>query len=198
MRMNYPRLLSFRSWSVGGYLITFIANIYLMTTKWMTVCTRHFYMFSGKGICAFWLKSICSLGSNQQQAALMVSLFVCLFVWFITNSFLTYSFLPPTPASSTISRPLSSSMCSITPETANVGSSYNRMRGPGIGCWFSDRSNCSQWSFEATVLPINPNIYTDQWEPIVICHSNTFTGPYTTIRPTLLTSSWLQLLSYNV
>ena len=82
-----------------------------------------------------------------------------LFVCYITKSFLTYSFLPPTPALSTISRPLSSSMCSITPETANVCSSYNRMRGPGIGCWFSDRSNCSHWSFEAAVLPINPNNY---------------------------------------
>ena len=61
---------------------------------------------------------------------------LCLFVWFITKSFLTYSFFPPIPALSTISRPLTSSMCSITPETANVGSSYNRMRGPGIGCWF--------------------------------------------------------------
>ena len=49
----------------------------------------------------------------------------------------------PTPALSTISRPLSSSMGSITPETANVGSSYNRMRGPGIGCWLSDRANCT-------------------------------------------------------
>ena len=44
-------------------------------------------------------------------------------VCFITKSFLTYSFFPPTPALSTISRPLSSSMCSITPETANVCSS---------------------------------------------------------------------------
>ena len=58
---------------------------------------------------------------------------VCLFLCFITKSFLTYSFFfSPTPALSTISRSLSSSMCSITPETANVGSSYNRMRGPGI------------------------------------------------------------------
>ena len=65
-------------------------------------------------------------------------------------------------------------MCSITPETANVGSSYNRMRGPGIGCWFSDRSNCSHWSLTLT-------FYTDQWEDIVIYHSITFTGPYTTI-----------------
>ena len=120
----------------------------------------------------------------------------CLFVCFITKSFLTYSFFPPTHALSTISRPLSSSMCSITPETANVCSSYNRMRRPGIGCWFSDRSNCSHWSFEAAVLPIYPNIYTDQW---VMYHSITFTfaGPYTTMQPTLLTS-WLQLLSYKV
>ena len=98
----------------------------------------------------------------------------CLFVCCITKSFLTYLFFPPTPALSTISRPLSTSMCSITPETANVCSSYNRMRGPGISCWFSDRSNCSHWSFEAAVLPINPNIYADQWEPIVMYHSITF------------------------
>ena len=44
------------------------------------------------------------------------------------------------------------------------------MRGPGIGCWFSDRPNCSCRSFEAAVLPINPNIDTDQWEPFIIYH----------------------------
>ena len=96
-----------------------------------------------------------------------------MFVCFITKSFLTYSFVLPTPTLSTICRHLSSYVCSITPETANVGSSYNHMRGPGVGCWFSDRSNCSHGSFEAAVLPINPNIYTDQWEPIVIYHSIT-------------------------
>ena len=120
-----------------------------------------------------------------------------LFVRFITKSFLTYSFVLPTPTLSTICRPLSSYMCSITPETVNVGSSYSHMRGPGVGYWLSDRSNCSHWSFEAAVLPINPNIYTDQWEPIVIYHSITLTGRYTTMQPTLLTS-WLQLLSYKV
>ena len=99
-----------------------------------------------------------------------------MFVCFITKSFLTYSFVLPTPILSTICRPLSSYMCSITPETVNVGSSYSHMRGPGVGCWLSDRSNCSHWSFEAAVLPINPNIYTDQWEPIVIYHSITLTG----------------------
>ena len=123
--------------------------------------------------------------------------FVCLFVCFITKSFLTYSFVLPTPTLWTICRPLSSYTCSITPETVNVGSSYSHMRGPGVGCWLSDRSNCSHWSFEAAVLPINPNIYTDQWEPIVIYHSITLTGRYTTMQPTLLTS-WLQLLSYKV
>ena len=79
----------------------------------------------------------------------------------------------------------------------NVGSSYSHIRGPGVGCWLSDRSNCSHWSFEAAALPINANIYTDQWEPIVIYHYITLTGRYTTMQPTLLTS-WLQLLSYNV
>ena len=42
------------------------------------------------------------------------------FVCFITKSFLTYSLFSPTPALSTISRPLSSSMCSITPEIATM------------------------------------------------------------------------------
>ena len=62
-------------------------------------------------------------------------------------------------------------MCSVTPKTAKVCSINSHMRGPGIGCWLSDRSNCSQWSFEAAVLPMNPNIYTDQWKPIIIYHS---------------------------
>ena len=86
------------------------------------------------------------LGTNL-EAALIYITFVC----FITKSFLTYSlFFPPTPALSTISRHLSCSMCSITPETASVGSSYNCMRGPGTGCGFSDLSNCSHWSLTLT------------------------------------------------
>ena len=67
---------------------------------------------------------------------------------------------------------LSCYVCSNTPETAKVGNSYSLMRVPGIDSWFSDRSNCSHWSFEAAVLPINPNIYADHCEPIVIYHSN--------------------------
>ena len=78
-------------------------------------------------------------------------------VCFITKSFLTYSFLY-TYTCFIISRHLSSSMCSITPETANVGSSYNRMRGPGIGCWFSDRSNCSHWSLTLTFILTSENL----------------------------------------
>ena len=79
-------------------------------------------------------------------------------VYFITKPFLIYSFFPPTPALSTITRPLSSSICSITPKTANVGSSYNRMRGPGIGCWFSDHSNCSHWSLTLTFTLTSHNL----------------------------------------
>ena len=63
-------------------------------------------------------------------------------------------------------RALSSYMCSNTPGTAKVDSSYSHMRGPCLGCWFSHHSNCSYWSFEAAVLPTNPDINTDQWEPI--------------------------------
>ena len=69
--------------------------------------------------------------------------------------------MPPAAALLTISRPLSSSMCPITPETANVGSSYNRMRGPCIGCWFSDRSNCSQsLTLTFTLTSDNLSLYT--------------------------------------
>ena len=38
---------------------------------------------------------------------------------------------------------------------------------------FSDRFNCSHWSFGFAVPPIKPNIYTDQCEPVVIYHSIT-------------------------
>ena len=86
----------------------------------------------------------------------------------IEKSFWSINFRPP-PALSIIFRPLSSFMCSITPETAMVGSSFSHMRSPGIA-WLSERSHCSQWSFEGAVLPIDPNIYTDQREPIVIYH----------------------------
>ena len=129
------------------------------------------------------------MASTQSPIALSFCLFVC----FITKSFLTYSFVLPTSTLSTICRPLSSYTCLITPETVNVGSSYSHIRGPGVGYWLSDRSNCSHWSLEPAVLPINPNIYTDQWEPIVIYHYITLTGRYTTMQPTLLTSS-LQLV----
>ena len=74
---------------------------------------------------------------------------VCWFVSLLSHFWLIH-FFSPAPVLSTISRPLSSSMCSITPETANVGSTYNRIRGPGIGCWFSDHSNCSHWSSTLT------------------------------------------------
>ena len=49
-------------------------------------------------------------------------------------------------------------VCSITPETANIGSSYNRMRCPGVGCWFSDRSNCSHWSLTLTFTVTSENL----------------------------------------
>ena len=53
-------------------------------------------------------------------------------------------------------------MCSITPETANVCCRYNRMQGPGIGCWFSDRSNCSHSSLTPafTLTSDNLSLYT--------------------------------------
>ena len=115
--------------------------------------------------------------------------FVCLFVCSITKSFLTYSFFSPTPILSTISRPLTSSMCSITPETANVGSNYNRMRGPGIGCWFSDRSNCSHWSLilTFTLTSEHLSLYNTQLLLLVLIQ-----------LCSILLTPWLQLLSYKV
>ena len=96
---------------------------------------------------------------------------ISLFVSLLSHFWLIH-FCPPTPALSTISRPLSSSMCSITPETANVGSSYNRMRGPGIGCWFSDRSNCSHWSLTLTFTLTSENLslYTTLLLVLVLIH----------------------------
>ena len=55
-------------------------------------------------------------------------------------------------------------MCSITPESAKVSCIYIHMWGPGSGRWCPDHSNCSHWSFEAAVLPINTNICTDKCE----------------------------------
>ena len=112
----------------------------------------------------------------------------CLFACFITKSILIYSFFSPTPALSTISRPLSSSMCSITPETANVGSSYNRMRGPAIGCWFPGRSNCSHWSLTLTFTLTSENLslYTALLlllVPIQICsHAADILTPTTVVQ----------------
>ena len=95
----------------------------------------------------------------------------CLFVSLLSHFWLI-NFCPRTPALSTISRPLSSSMCSITPEKANVGSSYNRMRGPGIGCWFSDRSNCSHWSLTLTFTLTSENLslYTTLLLVLILIH----------------------------
>ena len=46
--------------------------------------------------------------------------YVCLFVCFITKSFLTYSFVLPTPTLSTVCRPLSSYVCSITSQPTSA------------------------------------------------------------------------------
>ena len=87
---------------------------------------------------------------------LLVCLFVCLFVSLLRQFWPIHFF--HTPGLSTLSWPLSTSMCSITPETANIGSNYNRMRGPGIGYWFSDRSNYSHWSLTLTFTLTSDNL----------------------------------------
>ena len=119
----------------------------------MKVCYK---IIPGLLICV--LSKLLPIWYNPQFNFLFVCFF-CLFVSLLWH-FLLIHFFSPKPALSTISRPLSSSMCSITPETANVGNSYmyNRMRGPGIGCWFSDRSNCSHWSLTLTFTLTSENL----------------------------------------
>ena len=93
-------------------------------------------------------------------------------------------FFPPTPALSTLSRPLSSFMCPITPERANFGSSYNRIRGPGTGCWFSDRSNCSL-TLTFTLTSENLSLYTTQllyWSYNYAAHDAYILTPTTVVQ----------------
>ena len=118
-------------------------------------------------------------GSNITQY------FFCLFVSLLSHFWLIH-FFPPAPALSTIYRPLSNSMCSITPGTANVGRSYNRMRGPGIGCWFSDHSNCSHRSLTLTLTSENRSLFTTLLLLLVLIQ---LCSPRCT---------WLQILSYKV
>ena len=99
-----------------------------------------------------------------------------------------------------MSRPLSSPMCSITSKTANVDSSYNRMRGTGIGCWFSDRSNCSHWSLTLTFTLTSENLslYTTLLLLLVLIqlssHAADILTP-TTVVQGVDKSCWLILLS---
>ena len=72
---------------------------------------------------------------------------------------------------------------------------YVNIRGPGICCWFSDRSNWSDWNFEAAVLWINPDIYTDQCGPIVIYHCITLLAIMQLCSHLFHFSCWLGHLS---
>ena len=76
---------------------------------------------------------LCEIIVIRSRMVLMLMEYV-FFVCFITKSFLTYSFVLPTPTLSTICRLLSSYTCSITPQTVNVGSSNSHLRDPGVGC----------------------------------------------------------------
>ena len=72
---------------------------------------------------------------------------LCLFISLLIPFWLIH-FFSPTPALSTIYRLWSRHMCSITPGTAKVGSSFSHLWGPGISsadsqtvnsvqsCWF--------------------------------------------------------------
>ena len=107
--------------------------------------------------------------------ACLFILFVLLLIpcWFI-HLFLTYGF-------TNLMWDLSSYMWSNTPESANVSSSHNRIRGPCVSYWFPDRSNCSYWSFKAAVPPINlPGALTNvNLNGLLLCNC---TGCYTIIQ----------------
>ena len=60
------------------------------------------------------------------------------------------------------------------------------IRDPGIWPWFSDRSNCSHWSFETDVLLLTLTLH---WSTY---HYASTLYIYTTIQPTLLTTTVLQ------
>ena len=97
------------------------------------------------------MKQMCHQASGLQYD---ISLSVCLFVSLLNHFWIIHLFKLHLLYQPYVCRPLSSYMCSITPEIANVGSSYSHMRGPGVGCWLSDRSNCSHWSFECCRLTL--------------------------------------------
>ena len=148
--------------------------------------------------CRWWLNSAyllvwCTKGSRITSSLIFSTLFVSLQSHFWLIRF------PPISEFTNHMSALSSYMCSITPETPKISSRYSHMRGPGICRLFSNRSNCSHWSLETAVLPINPDIYTCQCESIIIFHSITLYlyCRYITMQPTLLTSQ-IQLLSYKV
>ena len=118
------------------------------------------------------------------------------FVCFITKSFLTYLFylhllyqpcVGPCQATRVQShqRQSTSAVATATCEVQVSVADYQTV--PTVATGVSKPLCCR----------LTLTFYTDQWEPIVIYHSITLTGRYTTMQPTLLTS-WLQLLSYKV
>ena len=91
-------------------------------------------------------------------------------VCFITQSFLTHYFFLSNLSLPTIWMPWQATWVQSHPESTELSVSYSHRRSPGICHRFLSRSNCSHWSFEATVL-INPSFYTDQCEPIIMYYS---------------------------
>ena len=119
-----------------------------------------------------------------------------MFVCFITKSFLTYLFylhllyqpcVGPCQATRVQShqRQSTSAVAIATCEVQVSVADYQTV--PTVATGVSKPLCCR----------LTLTFYTDQWEPIVIYHSITLTGRYTTMQPTLLTS-WLQLLSYKM
>ena len=114
-------------------------NVYVMSISWLFRCSCQ--APSGISWCSI---QHCSFRVTVQRTQEPIFPPIILFVSLLTHFWLIHFF-----HLHLLYQPLSSYMCSITPETAKVGSSCSHTWGPGIGCWFSDHSNCSHWSFEA-------------------------------------------------
>ena len=135
------------------------------------------------------------IGTNSYMADNKSLLFVC----FITKSFLTYSFFPPTPALSTISR-LCQAPCvqshqrqpmsavAITACEVQV-SAADSQTVPTVVTGVS-KPLCCRLTLTFTLTSDNLSLCTTLLLLLLLL-------PFTTMQPTLLTS-WLQLLSYKV
>ena len=172
------------SYSYTGYIRSYVGVNYQLRRKWYRIWYWSSMPCETHGPRDLVIKNLCRMASllsslnseghvfhtAWQTKSNLIIMFVCLRVLLLSNFWLIQFCLHL--LLSTIYR-----QC----QAASVQSHQRPTRSAvaiatcdvywGIYHWSSDLSNCSHWSFEAAMLPINPNIYTDQCEPIIIYHS---------------------------